>query len=49
MKSIRQFRYYGRAAENNYTVNNWPQDYDWKRLYNGNIFSEYSAITKLGI
>ena len=34
---------------NPHSANNYPENYDWTRLYGGNIFSDYSAITKLGI
>lgn len=55
-KSIRQFRFYGMPIKdsngnitNEHTKANYPENLDWERLHNGNIFSDYSAITKLGI
>lgn len=51
LKAIRQFRYYGADWNNNpFTANNYPTDLNFpERLVGGNIFQEYSAITKLGI
>ena len=52
MKAIRQFRYYGSDLINNNFAkeNNFPKDASFpERLVLGNIFQEYSAITKLGI
>lgn len=53
MKAIRQFRYYGGWHDQNNEkakANNFPAGSDFpERLVRGNIFSDYSAITKLGI
>lgn len=52
LKAIRQFRYYGSDLIHNEFAkeNNYPNDPSFpERLIGGNIFNEYSAITKLGI
>lgn len=37
------------TLKNPYSAQNYPENYDWTRLYGGNIFTDFSAITKLGI